>query len=216
MQLLDSETSLVILGNWNPAILQPNWIVRHGFGTEEELTVLLEFSPIAGMPPRFTIEGLRILATNDHVLVNPEQTTADSLELAENVVGSMLDRLSHTPIRAFGQNFEFSEDDVSPRMSQLFNIYDRLAEQIDFPIDVRDTTLRSSYGIGETTLNFTRKLLADGTARLIFNFHYEVTSAANACELLQGSFVQNFERTNQIVDIYSTLNTQTQEEQNHG
>ena len=216
MQLIDTETSLVILGNWNPAILQPDWLVRHGFDTEAELAVQLEFSPIAGIPPRFTIEGLRILATNDHVLLNPEQTTVHFLELTENVGRSMLHRLSHTPIRAFGQNFQFSEENVSQDFARLFDISDNLAEQLNFPIDVRDTTLISSYGIGETTLNFTRKLLADGTARLNFNFHYDVTSASNARELLEGSFVQNFEKTNQIVDIYSALNADTQLEQNHG
>ena len=217
MKLLDSESTLVILGNWNPAILQPDWILRHGFqtDTEDERTVLAEFSSIVGMPPRFTIEGLRITANNERVLISPENTTEDSLELAETVARSMLEKLSHTPILAFGQNFEFSDGETSSSLSRLFNISDRLAEQLDFPIDVRETTLVSSYEIGESMLNFKRKLLVDGTIRLSFNFHYEVTSAENARELLKGSFFQNLKNANQIVDIYKTLNSEIQKEKRH-
>ena len=30
MQLVPSETSLVVAGAWNPAILSPTWVLRHG------------------------------------------------------------------------------------------------------------------------------------------------------------------------------------------
>jgi len=113
----------VIIGSWNPAILNPDWLSRKIFDKPDgvEMPVKLELPTKAGMPPRYTLEGVIFVPAMDRLMITPEDTKEENLQLVENKTINLLNILSHTPVAAFGQNFEFMENDPSDDLLSDFS-----------------------------------------------------------------------------------------------
>jgi hypothetical protein len=51
MELIPSETTLVVAGAWNMAILTPAWVQKHGLlKTDERVQVLMRLIPLTQVP----------------------------------------------------------------------------------------------------------------------------------------------------------------------
>ena len=206
MQLVAESTSLIIRGNWNPAILQPAWIARHALEKDaDRVPVSMEFSAVAGVPPRFLLEELKFAPSFDTLSIAPSRTDEQSLNRLEEVAQNVLQYLPHTPISAFGQNFEFIEETPGDAVLTLFEIGDRLAERMTSDVDIVKTDISSSLQLENRVLNLKRTLDRDGSFHLAMNFHYVTESASKAVELLENSAVQNYQIAQEIADIYSNL-----------
>ncbi len=172
-----------------------------GLDEADAVPVKMEFSTVPGLPPRYTIENIVFAPSPDRLVVQPANDDAELLNTSESYTRTILSKLSHTPVSAFGENFEFSVEDPPASLLDVFNINDDLNERIDETFDFVSTSVISSVSIRGGTLNITRSFQG-GAARVKFNFHYNVESAAQAEDLLKDSFLSNYELAKAILQSY--------------
>jgi hypothetical protein len=98
MDLIPAETSLVVAGAWNIAILNPAWVQKYGLNkTEERVQVTIPAAAGGVLDfPRFTIGSLQYLIRPDFLQVIPEQSTKYSIDQTELFVSNILTELPHT------------------------------------------------------------------------------------------------------------------------
>src|SRR6266404_9040232 len=100
MQLVPAETSLVVAGAWNPAILTPAWVLHHGLnrpvGQAESVQVFVPAG--SGMFfefPRYALPEFTYVVRPDTLIITPTDQTSNNLPALENAAAAMLGYLSH-------------------------------------------------------------------------------------------------------------------------
>ena len=210
MKIVPSETTLVVAGAWNAAILTPDWVIRHGLKRVPEqrdgtaVQVLIPAGPFGVLEaPRFSLEGFSFTARSDALVLLPDATDDVSLRRVEELAANILTTLNHTPIAGIGHNFEFISDDPDRQWPEAFN-----SSQIDLidasPSDweAYRTVLATQFKCDQIQVNVQR--YAEGPKIGIkFNFHHPVSSADKGREVLTGigyrSFWDNFKIAEQLV-----------------
>lgn len=206
MATTENQPSLVIIGSWNPAILNPDWLARKIFDKPEnvEMPVIMEFATKPGMPPRYTIEGIIFVPAMDRLMIYPQIFDDTNLQLVEEKSIKLLSILSHTPVLAFGQNFEFLENEPSEELLNDFNaINGNITDHVDDQKELITSQIVTSHVIDNGILHFTR-IFSKGSMSLKFNFHYDVVSAPDAVEKMNGTVVNNLNMIKQILENYDT------------
>jgi hypothetical protein len=125
MQLFPVETSLVVAGAWNPAILTPAWVLRHGLNRPAGQAEPVQVYVPAGTGlifdfPRYVLPEFTFVVRPDTLIMAPTDQTANNLEVLENAAALMLEHLRHTPINGIGHNFEYRDTEPSPDQLENF------------------------------------------------------------------------------------------------
>lgn len=192
MTLNPGETSLVVAGAWNPAILVPAWVLRYGLlrpdGNEPVQIALPAGQGLIFDFPRYTLPEFTYIVRPDTLIINPASQTAAGLAQAEDAAAAMLGNLPHTPINGVGHNFEFRDSDPDPHTLQVFTqAAQDVADQAPAGWTPISRLIASSFriGTGNTIANIQRQF--DGTNTIVkFNFHYPVVDGVEALEVLRG------------------------------
>ncbi|MCC5786068.1 MAG: hypothetical protein JJU33_05145 [Phycisphaerales bacterium] len=144
MRLTDSN--IVLLGGFNPHIIEPSWLSRHDVVEEksDEFMTEIQFGPSAPQMLRFNLDGLRWEVTLDRVLVGSSETRSPAEWLIR-----LLDLLPHTPLRAVGINFKLRSE--------------RTEWPIDLPTLPNQEAIQSLIGEVVTSTAVTRGRLENGT-----------------------------------------------------
>lgn len=117
-----TEWNIVIVGQWNPHIFSPKWMCEKLLEVKDVET---EFAvgPIgAGM--RYLTAELLIIPGADRLIVGMRNTRGDTLKEAERITLKALSLLAHTPVRAGGINFAFTESNPSEVVLKAFQLTD--------------------------------------------------------------------------------------------
>jgi hypothetical protein len=203
MNFIRSNTTFVLTGIWNPAILQPAWLLRHAFAAPvgQDMPVEVEVAAGLGIPPRFTMGGVTFVPSRDRLVVQPAAPyTIVKLDLIERLLQRILRALPHTPVNAFGHNFEFRDTEPQPGHIEVFEAAQDLAA-LDFQFETRRTALTSAIEFNGRLLNLNRTL-RNGELEVKFNFHYRVESSEAAAALMRENdsvFRENFAYTQRIL-----------------
>jgi hypothetical protein len=203
MRLVADSASLVVAGIWNPAILNPHWLVHQAMGVPEGQAVNVQMEQALMGPPQATtyvIEGVKFAPARNRLILRPTQNSAANFAHTQKTATNILRMLPHTPVMAVGQNFEFLEDAPSADQLAAFNAVSDLAERCEFEFETVGTQLVSSIRFNGRLLNFTR-VHTGGNLQLRFNFHYETLSAEAAAQAMadENLFWQNLEVCLQMI-----------------
>lgn len=212
MQLVPAETSLVVAGAWNPAILSPSWVLRHGLNRPTGQAEPVQVYVPAGTGlifdfPRYVLPEFSFVVRPDSLIMAPTDQTANDLGVLENAAAAMLEHLRHTPITGIGHNFEYRDADPSP--DQLEN-FTRSRQDISDIMpggwDAASTMVASSFRKenGSVIVTVTRQFDA-GTVSVKFNFHHPIGSVDQALQILRGQ--NNFERMRANFELAENLIT---------
>jgi len=198
VELVDSN--IVLLGGFNPHIIEPTWLSRHDVVEEnaDEFAREILFSPGAQQQMmRFHLDGLRWEVALDRILIGSSEARSPAPWFV-----NLLQLLPHTPIRAVGINFKLQ------------------SERGEWPADVPSLPHQEAAGslIGEviTSTAMTRGRLDDGTqvnltlkatqteVVLDANFHRSIESigdrtAADAAREKMSEFERDWARLRDIV-----------------
>ena len=124
MKLLGDQTTLVLAGAWNPAILSPNWIGRHVLrlppGNAFQVEMVL---PVQGQggASRFSFEGISITPAQEALIFHISPDDAGMVAKSFDVAKRILEMLPHTPVAAMGVNFSYQVDAVKDQLSKTVN-----------------------------------------------------------------------------------------------
>jgi hypothetical protein len=212
MQFTDNTCSFVLVGAWNPAILDPNWLVREIFESPQgvEVPVSMEFTPIPGAAPKFTIEGITFIPSGDKLILLPRDLSAESLRSVEAIALKILQTLHHTPIAGIGENIQFVENNPTPQQVEIFSLRDDLTETCDLDLELDTIALKRAFSLDNGIVNLTQ-IYKQGTVTFEFNFHYGADSADNAAALLSDTFYQNMMKSLTILESYEFTPENVQE-----
>ena len=160
----------VLAGNLNPAILRPDWLVKNKVLPDGAWTSELGLGP-AGVSMKFTMADLSWTAGLERLQVEATSEKADPGAF----VAEILKHLSHTPVRAVGNNFQA---DVSERkvLSQAFRA--EFLDQVAGGDTLVSTTvgLKVNHGDAIVNLNLTFNASSD-LQDVRLNFHRDVKDA---------------------------------------
>jgi|JI10StandDraft_1071094.scaffolds.fasta_scaffold104566_1 hypothetical protein len=174
--------SLVLVGAWNTAILTPDWLTKQ-LGASGP--VQIEF-PIGNpnMPLRYTLNGVHLVVTREHLVLAPSADDAEILGRMESYCKSILTVLTHTPVSAIGINFAFLEEAPSDDLKSLFKASD-LAKINDADLVVEGTEIKRRLRLPQNgVLNLSLQQTNGSQVVLNLNFHRDVESAAAAATYL--------------------------------
>jgi hypothetical protein len=217
MQIVPKETSLVIAGAWNAAILTPNWVLKYGLQKKGEEPVKIFFSAALGTVfefPRYELNEFSFVVGPQALILSPPETVPEKLERVEDAAARMLDILKYTPVNGVGHNFEFQDENPSSDDLAVFTAARQdFAEGLPCGWVPAASTLTSSFmnASGNVILNIIR-IFDAGTVKVKFNFHHPVPSVEKALEILRGEtgyerMAKNLQMANNIISsIYEDTN----------
>ena len=158
---------------------------------------------------------MTFVPTNNRLQLHPKSVAEEDLNNCETYARRILELLVHTPVKAIGENFVFRSVDPPPPVLEDFPVLQDLAEKFGFDFTIRDREIGLSLELGEgRVVNLERWLKNNGSVEFRFNFHYDVTSATQAREVLENSFFGNCNRARSIVEAYGFVIEEQGGEQN--
>lgn len=173
--------SLIIAGNWNPAIFTPPWIGRYAFdgsvGDEIPLAIVQETErqdlgdqvlELSQRPVVVYHEEIGISCSPNRLEIFFNRTDSTVLSRAEEICVRLLTALEHTPLGPYGVNFQFIDTDPDPAVTDLIETHEELARVKQVLSRELRTCLSFSDGCD---LNL-RRVLDDFGLQLAFNFHH--------------------------------------------
>jgi len=193
MKLLPEETSLVIAGDWNPAILNPKWVGEHGLKLNADVNVEMLLPVVAGAAlgnhPQYRLGGLSFICRPGQLVLAP--TEGDKFELAEDAAANMVSILTHTPLRGVGHNFVFHDSDPQPAAVAAATAAraDLVGAMDGFESIATSITAnfrQTNDGGAEVLMSIERTFDEDGV-QIRFNFHHPVTTVEQTLRVLQGT-----------------------------
>lgn len=198
MELIASDTSLVVAGSWNAVIFTPAWVREYGLSRpkDEPFKVQAQVPAVPGptfQAPRYTLDEFSYLVRPDILMLQPKGTEKEELEIVENTVSCILKELLHTPVSGIGHNFTFQDAKPDPDLLKVFTVASQdLTDQAPDGCSASGYAITSTFtrNVGNMQINITREF--DGSSLWVrFNFHYPVSSASQAVEVLSGAHLES-------------------------
>ena len=168
----------VVRGEFNRAIIRPDWLVKMDVVLDGEVSMGLSFRPAAARSFRFA--GFDWEVGADRLVLKPQ---APEFQDPGPTVAKILELLPHTPLTAIGHNFLFhGSGDIDPK---LFPQLGPLApNDVAQQIETGTTAVISSWSItldSAKGYRLTAKVMLEPTNQKIdVNFHFALTDSASA------------------------------------
>ena len=194
--LVPNQSNLVIIGAWNPAIIQPSWLKKE---FPAQIPDSFRVQVVAGVISslRIEFEDFIIDPNGGRLVFIPkkfdEKILSDIAKLSNGIQGL----LPHTPIAAAGCNFVFSLDptesfslDKIETDDQIKSLYGSLkgctlaAKSIGHIFSAEDHKISINYDF-------------QGATRFL-RINYEYSPPMNPMKRAADSFVQNFYHAQEI------------------
>jgi hypothetical protein len=168
MKLDLRRPTLVLAGAWNPAIFKPAWIGLHVFG----IPAGAEFTVIGVQIVDGGEQKLAFYINNVGISVSPNRLEIFAVDPGafddiENATAKILELLPHTPISAYGINFQFVEEKPSSDLMARIRGHDELEKRFDVAKENISSTINLEPKV---QLNLQRKK-SDSSLIFSFNFH---------------------------------------------
>lgn len=185
-----SGYSVVLVGSWNRSIFVPAWLKKHLQIAGE---IGMEFAVgNPTMPARLFFDDVALVVDDTRLIIAPTVFSDGYLPRIEDVSVAILRLLSHTPIRAAGVNFAFSEQAPSREIRDIFGGPDSII-LADAKAVVSSSLVQRAISYKGFLINFKSAIDNSGTVRFDFNFHGDVRSADEASAAFLGKVIQMHE-----------------------
>ena len=199
MDLDLQRPTVVITGQWNPAIFEPNWTAKHLLGMQPGTDVLITQVLIGNKITNYFGEvGLSVLDTRVEFYLN--KFDAENQARLEKLVLGVAATLPHTPVQALGVNFHFSESDVSAILVDMLKTH----EQLESRFEVSAQSIVSVMKTEGAELNLRRDLSGPNLA-FVFNYHHLLPGGVNdVATIAKGAVAKLYKAAVALIaDVYS-------------
>jgi hypothetical protein len=182
MKAIPQGWTIVLVGYWNRMLLTPDWVATNLF---EQDTIDVAFPVMPLNPLMFTAGKVRFTPADERATISLEVVEDDAWGKAEHIALSLLAKLPHTPVRAFGVNLRFSESVPDPAQLSLFNFVD-LPALTDFGCEVQSALVQRTLKVRDDLVLNLKITHGQSGLDYDFNFHFEVKNADEARVNLKG------------------------------
>ena len=119
--VLDDRT-IVLVGSWNVAILNPDWVARDLFGVNAVEAQILIADGQTSL--KYKVGNVSISPQPSRVIISSLAGTDECLQESEGIAARLLERLPVTPVAAVGVNFGYTEEQIPENIADIFNTHD--------------------------------------------------------------------------------------------
>ena len=98
------EWTIVVLGNWNVSIFNPDWLTKNVFNDQQ---LKIEVPLTYGLPLRIKGDNILFLPSNEKIIIGLTKIEPAQINRLEEITIKILNLLPHTPIYKIGMNFGF-------------------------------------------------------------------------------------------------------------
>lgn len=171
------EWNIIVAGDWNRAILTPNWIARFLFELAPATPVDVLVALDGAGPFQVRNGSLTIIPLPGQLLIQVGEPTIEQLELGLTVMSRAVKQLPRTPLRACGVNLRFrTSDRPAALITNTRTQSERLLSDEGFRILSRRRGETLEHGEG--TLNVIIDVPTDGEIGITFNFDRQSEDAS--------------------------------------
>jgi hypothetical protein len=173
-------SSVVVLGQFNPAIVTPHWVVRNGLHGEAAGATELGLGA-SGQTLKHKLGAFAWVVTNQRFDMDSSgSTVADACSL----VSGVLNLLSHTPVRAVGVNMTFEASADEATLDQLAPMWAH-SLAAEFGTGESQMLAQTQFLLEPEQTNAQVQLVYSGAAMAIqMNLHRDVASLDEAMAYL--------------------------------
>jgi hypothetical protein len=171
---LDGWT-VVIAGNWNPAIFTPQWVSSR-LTTSASVNVEIRLAP--RLVTRLNFDSIYLYLGEQRLTLGVQDSSDSTLSRLQHVAEQILTALPHTPVQGVGVNFQFEDREPSDELLNVFDLVDTTALAKAGAV-VETTTITRRLSIAEDVVNMNLAYEND-LVRVDLNFHKDVDSAEQA------------------------------------
>ena len=165
--------SVVIVGNWNIPIFNPEW-VRANLFTSQEKDMSVEYpTQIIGASFRFTQDPLCFSIVNNRMQLSITENTDAARLAAIEFMYLLLRKLVYTPIASTGINFKFKET------TDADNLHSETELQMDMMQPIISKIITEKYKYSENVTLTYEKVIGESFITHDFNYSF-VTRDVNA------------------------------------
>ncbi|MGO9690867.1 MAG: hypothetical protein ACLP2X_20285 [Syntrophobacteraceae bacterium] len=203
--------NIVAVGFWNRMIFDPKWVGENAFHAPE-IELLVSTNPFDPIVYQNAEISLRV--SEQLLIVNARKPTRECLIIQASMARDILSNLPKTPISAIGVNFGFIQRDLEQELLEYFGFKDDV-ELGSKDWNINKKSLVRTLSQENTTLNLTLTLGPPEVLQpepkvelqISANFHYNVSSAAEALEKIeQESVVSVYDKLIHLLSEVYKLN----------
>ena len=190
MELIPSETTLVVAGAWNVAILNPAWVQKYGLEKSDGLVQVAIPAAMGGIVdfPRYTIGEIQYLIRPDWLQISSATSSKLAFEKMESFASKILAQLPHTPVSGVGHNFTFI-DRTPPTalLSRFTNANQDITDKLGRDFQIASASVAVTIANQEKSVftNITRTFEAE-IVMVKVNVHHPATSIKQV-DMLSGT-----------------------------
>ncbi len=181
MKLDYNSSSLVILGGWNPNIINPHWIDKNLLGpvdpnnpNRENVIVDVPMTATSSLryaPIEISFKDIKIVFTDNKLEFS--LVKGDNFSLLEEYALKICDCLPYTPVTSYGVNFVFTDEKISEDLANIINIM--RSKNFDTPLIFE----QYSFGLELDGINTNINIQMDNKnnrSGFQFNFHFDINN----------------------------------------
>jgi len=171
--IITEQCNFIIIGAWNPAIIQPGWL-KSQFPTiikGDKFGVELIIGPIATF--RFEVNNVLVSPNHDRLIFTPREVNKGLLDFISKISFSIFEKLPHTPVFAAGCNFVYKLDDSESFFISELETHADMSE-IYNEMELKELTskqIRHGFSFSDHNLNIFYNVSGDGKT-IHYNFDY--------------------------------------------
>ncbi len=179
MKIFQENSTMVLAGSWNPAILTPQWIAQTVFGLKagESFPVEIDMIVANGAMQKMRFLGLSCVASSQFLIFFFDSQNTESCSVAVKSARKILEVLSHTPVTGVGFNMQFLLSETKPEFLNRFQSID-LDDEVP-GADVVSKGWSMKLNTVENLISIT-STYEGGSGRIEMNFHHSATTADEA------------------------------------
>ncbi len=207
MRPVEDGWTIVLIGAWNQAILNPFWVAKYLLDEDTQQPVDLTIAAGAVEERRLTFpnQNFRMTTIAGRVMLTPLTLDEGDIRRVQDIAIRLLSTLQYTPVSAVGMNFRFVADRGTTSLDDIFAINDgSVLSDLGLRRTLIDRRLDGIEEFGRPILNL--RIMSEveqPELRLELNYHYSVESAAEAADRIPGAFVGLAKHARALVARYS-------------
>ncbi len=173
--IIPEKSNFVIIGAWNPAIIQPGWLKKRfpNLIKDDQFGIELVTGPVSSL--RYDVNNVFISPNSDRLIFMPKEIKEEILTFISELSVSIFEKLPHTPVFAAGCNFVYKLDDEECFYINEFELTEKLSEFYE-GIELKEFTsrqIRHSFSFSDYNLNISYNFSGD-LRTIHYNFDYQL------------------------------------------